>query len=516
MPDKATVVDSVERYLKARVPLIVIQSYEPNRVMEVLSECASTLSTMQFYEHSRTEGVRDLLSSQSVSDETSLVVALEHARTTFKARTNVNFIFTDVDELDQETSQSRHFAEMVRLAESRSCSIIVVTTKPVWPGLSRLGMTERLDLPTMDEMAESLSDFIEGNRGPVTVEWDYDDLRRAAEILSGITEMEAINVLASMMARGQLNKDDMPELSRYKDRIFGDLSGIERVQLKEGANKVGGLHTLREWLATKQSLITADLSQTTFAPPKGMLLVGVPGCGKSLSAKAVAQEWMLPLYRLDMSSIMGMYVGQSESRLREALEMADRVAPCVLWIDEIEKALASGPGDGGTTRRLIGQFLFWLQESTSKVFIVATANEVQSLPPELLRKGRYAEIYYVELPDRPDPEEILDLYFTHHFTQALSPSLIQELVTLSDGFSGSDIDAVVNELAQKMFGRGTGALPSDDEIRLHFRNVIPYSQTNAEDVAAIRAWGQHRCLPAGSLALPESDGQSQPRRVVLT
>ena len=114
MPDKATVVDSVERYLKARVPLIVIQSYEPNRVMEVLSECASTLSTMQFYEHSRTEGVRDLLSSQSVSDETSLVVALEHARTTFKARTNVNFIFTDVDELDQETSQSRHFAEMVR------------------------------------------------------------------------------------------------------------------------------------------------------------------------------------------------------------------------------------------------------------------------------------------------------------------------------------------------------------------------------------------------------------------
>lgn len=198
-------------------------------------------------------------------------------------------------------------------------------------------MTERLDLPTMDEMAESLSDFIEGNRGPVTVEWDYDDLRRAAEILSGITEMEAINVLASMMARGQLNKDDMPELSRYKDRIFGDLSGIERVQLKEGANKVGGLHTLREWLATKQSLITADLSQTTFAPPKGMLLVGVPGCGKSLSAKAVAQEWMLPLYRLDMSSIMGMYVGQSESRLREALEMADRVAPCVLWIDEIEK-----------------------------------------------------------------------------------------------------------------------------------------------------------------------------------
>ena len=513
MPDKVAVHDSLDRYLKARVPLIVVRSTEPNRVMDLVRSCAGGLRAMTFYEHSRTEGIREMLTGQSVSDETSLAVALEQARTTFKSRTNVNFVFTEVEDLDQETTQSRHFAEMVRLAESRSCCIVVVSAKPVWPGLARLGMTETLDLPTTEELAEVLGDFLETNRGPVTIDWEYDDLRQAAEILSGITEMEAINVLASMMARGRLTADDIPELSRYKDKIFGDLSGIERIHLREDY-EVGGLHTLRDWLKAREPLMRADLSQHRFGPPRGVLLVGVPGCGKSLSAKAIAQQWNLPLYRLDMAGILGMYVGQSESQLREALETADRVAPCVLWIDEIEKALAQGPGDSGTTRRLVGQFLFWLQESTSKAFMVATANEVTSLPPELLRKGRFDEIFFVDLPDASDREEIVRLYFTKYFDHDPPPTLVADLVDLSDGFSGSDIDAVVKEMAQAAFVRGTGAVPSEDEIRVRFTNVVPYSQTNAEDVALIRAWGAHRCLPAGSR--PPDGSPTPTRRVVIT
>lgn len=153
-----------------------------------------------------------------------------------------------------------------------------------------------------------------------------------------------------------------------------------------------------------------------------------------------------------------MYVGQSESRLREALAAADRVAPCVLWVDEIEKALSSSAGDGGTSRRLIGQFLYWLQESTSKTFLVATANDVTTLPPELLRKGRFDEMFFVDLPDADDREEILRLYFERYLDLALPQSMATELVDLTEGFSGSDIDSVVHSIASRMFTQGTSVL----------------------------------------------------------
>jgi len=514
MPNQAETEEIVHRYLSARVPLIVIRSIEPNRAMSILGSCAARLRSMSYYEHSRTEGLRELLSGHNVVDETSLTVALEHARTTFKSRTNVNFVFTDVEDLDQESSTSRHFAEMVRLAESRQGTIVLVVSNPVWNGLGRLGMSVSLDLPTTDELAEVLGGMVDDHRGVVQVEWQYDELRRAAEILSGITEMEAINVLATMLAKGRLSNADLAELSTFKDRIFGDLNGIERVKLK-GDFTTGGLRNLRKWLVQREVLMKSDLSHTTLRPPKGVLLVGVPGCGKSLSAKAIASQWKLPLYRLDMSGILGMYVGQSESRLREALETADRVAPCVLWIDEIEKALATGPGDSGTSRRLIGQFLFWLQESTAKVFLVATSNDVSSLPPELLRKGRFDEMFFVDLPDEGDREEILRMYFQKYLRYDIPPDLARELVEVANGFSGADIESTVHDIEASRFAANRAGLPPDTEIMAYFRNVVPFSQTNAEDVAAIRQWGVSRCVPAGSPAPGVTSGSGTSRRVVI-
>lgn len=513
MPDLDQTQELVHRYLSARVPLVVVRSIEPVRVMNILRACAASLRTMSFYEHSRTVGLRELLSGQALSDDTSLHSALEHARTTFRSRNDVNFIFTDIEELDQESSTSRHLAEMVRLAESKSGSIILVTAKPVWSGLARLGMSESLDLPSTDELQATISAMVDDHRQAIAIDWQYAEVRQASEILTGITEAEAINVLATMLAKGSLANEDVNELSSFKDRIFGELTGIERIRLRDDY-KVGGLRNLRQWLVSREKLMRTDLSHSPLRPPRGVLLVGVPGCGKSLSAKAIAADWNLPLYRLDMSAIMGMYMGQSESQLREALETADRVAPCVLWIDEIEKGLATGLGDTGTSRRLIGQFLFWLQESTSKVFLVATANDVSTLPPELLRKGRFDEMFFVDLPDAEDRAEILAMYFQRYLDHDVPPHQLDELVTLSEGFSGSDIDAVVHDIASQQLTRGAVGVPSEDEVVAHFRNVVPFSHTNSEDVALIRAWGLNRCVPAGSA--PETVRDVSPgRRVVI-
>lgn len=512
MPDRTRVRDLLYRYLSARIPLIVIRTIEPNRALEILNSCASQLGTMAYYEYTRTEGIRDLRSGKSVLDEPSLHAALDHARTTFKTRVGANFVFSDVEDIGQESTTSRHLAEMVRLAEAHQGSIILISSAPVWNGLGRLGISVALDLPSAEELAEVLETMVEDHRGIVDIQWQYDDLRQASEILAGITEMEAVNVLATMLAKGKLVPEDLPELSEFKDQIFGDLSGLQRISLR-GDYEVGGLSNLRRWLTQREQAMRMDLSHTSFHPPKGVLLVGIPGCGKSLSAKAIATQWNLPLYRLDMAGILGMYVGQSESQLREALATADRVAPCVLWIDEIEKALATGPGDSGTSRRLLGQFLFWLQESTSKVFLVATANEIHSLPPELTRKGRFDEVFFVDLPNASDREEIIRLYFRRYLDHDVAPDLTADLISLTDGFSGSEIDAVIHDLGLEWRAGGNG-LPGDDQIRAHFGNVLPFSKSNPEDLAELRAWGQARCVPAGDPI--DATAPATGRRVVLS
>ena len=518
MPNSIDTAESLRRFIKARVPLIVVRTVESTRGLDLVFAVAGEFRSMSFHAHSRAKGLYEIGAQVPISDDRSFVGALDFATSTFAARSQANFVFSDVDDIDSDSATARHLAEMARLAEERQGAIIIVSANPVWSGLARLGMTVTLDLPDADELYQVVDAIVDDHRGVMPIDWQHDEIRRAAEILGGVTQTEAINALTTLLAKGSLLRDDVEELAQFKDQIFGDVSGIERVRLPEGEYGVGGLTTLRSWLDERHQLIKADLSGTPLRPPRGVLLVGVPGCGKSLSAKAVAAQWRLPLYRLDMASILGMYVGVSENRFKEALEAADRVAPCVLWVDEIEKALASGAGNGdsGTTRRLIGQFLFWLQESTSKVFLVATANEVTSLPPELLRKGRFDEIFFVDLPDEDDRREIIELYFRKYLEMDPSPLLVDELVEISEGFAGADLDAAVHEIARNGVISGVPE-PTDQLIRQMFANVVPYSRTNPEDVELIRAWGRERAMPAGRSrnAFPADAGRNPARRVVI-
>lgn len=520
MPNQADTVKELRRYVSARIPLVVLRSSESRRALELVRQVAGGMKGMSFYAFTRTGGLTELLSQKQIVDDRSLGGALDYAASTFRSRDYVNFVLVDVEDIGDDSGTTRYVAEVADLAEGRSGSIILITSEPVATGLMRLGMSVKLDLPDLDELFYVVGDLVDNYRGTMQIDWSHDDVRRASEVLVGLSESQALNAVSTLLAKGNLHKDDVAELSMYKDRMFGSISGIERVEIKPADRQVGGLTSLREWLRQRGELIRMDLSHSPLRPPRGVLLVGVPGCGKSLSAKAIAAEWQLPLYRLDMASVLGMYVGQSESRLREALEMASRVAPCVLWIDEIEKALAGGGGGGdstGVTRRLVGQFLYWLQESQSKVFIVATANEVSALPPELLRKGRFDELFFVDLPDAEDRAEIIRMYFRTYLESDVSPYLLDELVALSEGFAGADIAAVIHEVASHRLldGARAGAIP-DEFIKDEFRNLVPFSRTNPEEVAAIRAWGLERAVPAGRVKQDPFAATARPARRIVT
>lgn len=507
-------------YLKARIPFIAIKTDERDRASELLKAVSKELD-IPIYLHTLTAGSRDVLSGRSVNEDRSIHGALDYASQQILQRQHFNFVLTEVPGIEDDSPVSRQLLDVVVAATERGGSVAVITSSSIWPRLQRQGMALTLDPPNEDEMRGLIKAFLADQ--PQPIEWREAEFAEAATILAGVTRIEAENAVASLCARGTIKNSDLEELSKVKDRIFSDISGLERVPLAAHDLSVGGLAGLHSWLDKKRKLMMKDLRARNLRQPRGVLLVGVPGCGKSLSAKAIASSWRLPLYRLDLANIHGMYVGQSESRLKEALSTADRVAPCVLWIDEIEKGLAGagGDNDGGASTRLLGHFLFWLQEGRHRVFVVATANNISKLPPELFRRGRFDEIFFVDLPTPSEREEIIQLYIKRYKLEPRSPQMIAELVEMSDGFAGADLDAAVAEIAHADVisleeGTAGGAVAIDDQYwRKVFANLVPLSKTNPEAVESIRAWGRERALPASGQHSVSEDAPRARRSVLM-
>lgn len=515
MSDTTEFRSALTRYLKARIPFISIRTTERTRVLDIFRDVAGSLNA-PVYVHTLSQGTRELVNSRSVNDDRSMVGAVDFASQQIAQRQNLSFVLTEVSDIEDDTAFSRQLLDTVMLAAENGGTIAVITSKPVWGQLQRLGMSLTLSAPNEDEMLGIIQEQIGAYREQFTIEWDTADERQAAAILAGISRIEAENIIATLLANGGITKADLNELMHAKDRIFADISGIERVQVRGSDLNVGGLGGLKTWLERERPLLTADLRERGIRPPRGVLLVGVPGCGKSLSAKAIALNWNLPLYRLDLSTIHGQYLGQSEGRLKDALSTADHVAPCVLWIDEIEKGLAGaiGGGDGGTSTRLVGQFLYWLQEARSRVFVVATANDVSKLPPELLRRGRFDELFFVDLPTQTERKEIIDIYVQRGLKRSLPDDLAQELVELSDGFAGSDLESAVREVVKEAYLHGDEKV-SNELFRRSFQNVVPLSKTSPEQIESIRAWGRERAVPASGQAIGGTTGVTKGRRTVL-
>ena len=309
--------------------------------------------------------------------------------------------------------------------------------------------------------------------------------------------MESKNIISSLLVKGSILKEDLKELKFAKQKLFNEIPGLEVVPIEDNFS-IAGLDNLKDWLYEKKSLMDPRMKEVLekrgIQTPRGILLTGVPGCGKSLCSKAAAAIFNIPLYRLDLATVQGEYVGQSERQLKQALNTAEYVSPCVLWIDEIEKGLKEG-SSSNVTSKMIGQFLFWLQECKKPVFVIASANDVSILPPELIRKGRFDDIFFVDLPNEKERKELFRLYFRKYLKIEADDEYLNELVHISEGFASADIEASIRNIAYKTIANSDLRL-NEGIIKNELSKVVSLSKTNPERINEIRRWGSERATPA--------------------
>lgn len=525
MSDIAKSKELLTRYSIARIPFIAINTIEPSRTLDMLKEISENLQ-LPFCIHTLTKGVYDLTTDKNLSDDKSVYGAIDYMTEQMKRKQYQTIVLTEVPDLSTENSDSKQILALVNLANESGGVVIVFTNTSVWNQLQRQGMTIKIDLPNEDEMYSIIKEYIDDYRNEIPIEWDNTDIREAAATLNGVTRIEAENVIAALIANKCIRKSDMDEVRFAKDRLFSDISGLEKIEVDDNVKDVGGLEGLHKWLNEKKELLTPEkkdkLRAKGLQPPRGILLVGVPGCGKSLSAKSISATWKLPLYRLDFATVQGSYVGQSEQQLKDALTTAENVSPCILWIDEIEKGLSGatgGSGDGGVSTRMVGQFLFWMQECKKQVFVVATANDVSMLPSELLRRGRFDELFFVDLPTADERRDIVSLYMRKYLNLEFTGQFADKIVEISDGFTGADLESTVRDLAYRSIANENFVL-NEDNIVTAFNNVVPLSQTSPEKIESIREWGKERAVPAsgkpiGGEGLAQKKSGPKTRKVLV-
>ncbi len=322
-------------------------------------------------------------------------------------------------------------------------------------------------------------------------------LRRIVQQLRGLSRRQVESAIADAALNDKaITESDLDSISESKRRVFGGTGVLEFVKAPTSLDDIGGLNTLKAWLARRAKGFSQAAADHGLSPPRGVLLLGVQGAGKSLAAKAIATAWSRPLMRLDPGALYDRYVGESERHLRDALRQAEAMAPVVLWIDEIEKGFAGSSStstDGGLSRRMFGTLLTWMQEHTAPVFLVATANDIDALPPELLRKGRFDEIFFVDLPDGAARRKILEVHLKR---RKHNPELfdLDALSVASVGFSGAEIEQVV--IAATYDALAADAVLETRGVETAIRATVPLSVTMRERIAELREWAKERCVSA--------------------
>jgi SpoVK/Ycf46/Vps4 family AAA+-type ATPase len=488
--------NDLEILVRSHYPIICIETVEEKRAEEVVARVADRLFLPLFL-WTATEGLRRKEEKKAIYQTRGALNALN-----FIERSTLDgiYLFKDLHRYLDDPLVARKLRDLCRAFRTRERSIILTApslTLP--PEIEREVARYELSLPGREELKTLVREVVHriASREKISVQIEGKAGTDLLNNLTGLTLPEAERALYRViLENGRLDAEDLPELLEIKKEKVEQSGVLEFIPWEASLNSVGGMAKLKEWLKIRKGAFSERAEQFGLTSPKGILLLGVQGCGKSLMAKAVAQEWGLPLLKLDAARLYNKYMGETEKSLQRAIQLAESMAPDVLWIDEIEKAFAgtgSTDADGGVSTRVLGTFLSWLQEKRSTVFVAATSNDISQLPPELLRKGRLDEIFFVDLPNAEARKEIFTVHLRHKKRDPADYDL-SALVAASAGFSGAEIEqAIVSALYAAFSGK---RVLTTETILQELKNTYPLSVVMKEKINHLREWAKGRTVPA--------------------
>ncbi|MEZ6142417.1 MAG: AAA family ATPase [Zavarzinella sp.] len=408
------------------------------------------------------------------------------------------YLFKDLGAFCSEPFISRQVRDVMT---KKNVHLFLLDSTPLPESIRRLTIPVQIPLPDSKELENIVKKTYRNIRDTSLMEIKAtittQDLEQIVQTLRGLTGAEAARVVANAVHfDNSLTPDDLPRIVEAKRNLLQSSGCLESVNVNVKTHEVGGLTNLKNWLQRRRGGFSREAIDFGLDPPRGMLLLGVQGCGKSLCAKVVAADWQMPLLRMDPGVLYQKFIGESENRLREALQQAESMAPAVLWIDEIEKAFASASSDsadGGLSQRMFGTLLSWMQDHRSPIFMVATANNIAALPPELMRKGRFDEVFFVDLPTDQAREQIISIHLQR---RKRSPAQLHlpELVAATQGFSGAEIEQAVISGLYAAFQEQSEL--TTEHLLQEIRQTRPLSVLMGEKISQLRAWATNRCVPA--------------------
>jgi AAA+ superfamily predicted ATPase len=491
----------IEHLMRARYPLIYILSSEEKRVERSIADVLQLREReknykTRIYTWSVTEGMR--LGKEAQGDSKDPLKALRFV-VEAKHDERAVFILRDLHPYLKNPEVVRLLRDIARkLKEEVKTVFLISPLLAIPPELDKEVAVVEYPLP---ELAEIDAIFARVSRNTGAKIPSGQDREHVVEAALGLTADEAEGVFAKSLVQTG-GAFDIDVILSEKERIVRKSGVLEFFRTHQKMDDIGGLDVLKGWLRKRQSAFSEEARQFGLPRPKGILMIGIPGGGKSLTAKAVGAAWRLPLLRLDVGKIFAGIVGSSEENMRRAIQMAEAVAPSILWVDELEKGFSgtgsSNNSDAGTAARVFGSFITWLQEKTTPVFVIATANNVDELPPEMMRKGRFDEIFFVDLPTLPEREEIASIHVKRRGRDPAQFDL-KLIADKSEGMTGAEIEqAIVSALFDEYDKNGKAGVLTTDGVLHSLSETVPLSRTMKEKIAALRTWCKTRARPASS------------------
>ncbi|CCQ90891.1 Uncharacterized AAA domain-containing protein ycf46 [Nitrospina gracilis 3/211] len=481
--------------IRARYPLLYLVTSEEARAEEILQEIAQS-SRKDLFTWSLSQGL--VPSKDGGPDCNEPESILKHIEASDK---KAIFVLRDFHPFLEKEIVLRRLRDLIsNLKKSYKTVVLVSPVMKIPPELEKDITVFDLPLPDPKELTAVLNRLLAPYRDSDKVKIDLPPelLEKVVQATLGLTRNEAENVFAKALITGrQFGWDDLPSIIEEKKQLIRKSGILDFIGLSTQLNQVGGLDKLKGWLAERGRAFSVKARDYGLPEPKGLLMLGVQGCGKSLAAKAIAAEWNLPLLRLDVGKIFDSFVGSSEDNMRKAIHQAEAMSPTILWLDEIEKGFSgiqsSGSVDSGTTARIFATFLTWMQEKTKPVFVIATANNVEDLPPELLRKGRFDEIFFIDLPKEGERAKIFDI---HIRLKKRDPKKfdVAALAKAADQFSGAEIEQAILSAMYRAYAEDREFTTED--VAQEIGRTVPLAVTMKEKVQYLRDWAKHRARPA--------------------